>query len=102
MKNFIIICKQKYSFLESVLKTFFNAYTPEEKTLAQIQAEAWVSVLQKNYSREQQNEILAMTGKLLLEKREEEISKAYKDISNLKTTNTELYNLDLSKIRFEF
>jgi hypothetical protein len=67
----------------------------KEESLVSAQARVWVDVLQKQYTREQQNEILTLAGKILIERREQEIADTFRDLTNLKNTNTELCNLRL-------
>ena len=95
MKNIIVTCKHKMSLLSRYFRPYLDPYIPEQKSLAQIQAEAWVEVLRDNYTREQQNEILSLAGKILIERREQEIADTFKDLTNLRNTKAELCNLRL-------
>ena len=45
MKNIIVTCKHKMSLLSRYFRPYLDPYIPEQKSLAQIQAEAWVEVL---------------------------------------------------------
>ena len=102
MKKFISTCRQRkislqIQFRKLVQKVAAWLEVQEEKEVSLVEAQAtiWVDVLQKQYTREQQNEILALVGKILIERREQEIAETFKDLTNLKNTNTELCNLRL-------
>ena len=102
MKKFISTCRQKkislqIQFRKLIQKVASWAEVQEEKEVSLVEAQAtvWVDVLQRQYTREQQNEILALVGKILIERREQEIVDTFKDLTNLKNTNTELCNLRL-------
>ena len=101
MKKFISTCRQKkislqIQFRKLVQKVATWLEVQEEKvSLVETQATVWVDLLQKQYTREQQNEILAVVGKILIERREQEIADTFKDLTNLKNTNAELCNLKL-------
>lgn len=102
MKKFISTCRQKkislqIQFRKLVQKVAAWLEVQEEKevSLVEAQAKVWIDVLQKQYTREQQNEILTLAGKMLIERREQEIVDTFKDLTNLKNTNAELCNLKL-------
>ena len=102
MKKFISTCRQKkislqIQFRKLIQKVASWSEVQEEKevSLVETQATVWVDLLQKQYTGEQQNEILAVAGKILIERREQEIADTFKDLTNLKNTNTELCNLRL-------
>ena len=75
--------------------TWLEVQEEKEVSLVEAQAKVWIDVLQKQYTREQQNEILTLAGKMLIERREQEIADTFKDLTNLKNTNAELCNLKL-------
>ena len=102
MKKFISTCRQRkislqIQFRKLVQKVAAWLEVQEEKKVSLVEAQAtvWVDVLQKQYTREQQNEILTLAGKILIERREQEIADTFKDLTNLKNTNAELCNLKL-------
>lgn len=103
MKKFISTCRQKKISLQIQFRKLVQKIASwlevqeekEEESLVQAQARVWVDVLQKQYTREQQNEILTLAGKILIERREQEIADTFKDLTNLKNTNAELCNLKL-------
>ena len=102
MKKFISTCRQRKVSLQIQFRKLVQQEAPwlevqEEKEVSLVEAQAtvWVDVLQKQYTREQQNEILAIVGKILIERREQEIADTFKDLTNLRNTNTELCNLRL-------
>lgn len=102
MKKFISTCRQRkvslqIQFRKLIQKVVSWLEVQEEKEVSLVEAQAtvWVDVLQRQYTREQQNEILALVGKILIERREQEIADTFKDLTNLKNTNTELCNLRL-------
>ena len=75
--------------------TWLEVQEEKEVSLVETQATVWVDLLQKQYTREQQNEILALVGKILIERREQEIADTFKNLTDLKNTNAELCNLKL-------
>ena len=102
MKKFISTCRQRkislqirFRKLVQKVATWLEVQEEKEVSLVEAQATVWVDVLQRQYTREQQNEILALVGKILIERREQEIADTFKDLTNLKNTNTELCNLRL-------
>ena len=102
MKKFISTCRQKkislqiqFRKLVQKVATWLEVQEEKEASLIEAQATVWVDVLQKQYTREQQNEILTLVGKMLIERREQEIADTFKDLTNLKNTNAELCNLRL-------
>lgn len=102
MKKFISTCRQRkislqiqFRKLVQKVEAWLEAQEKKEVRLVEAQASVWVDVLQKQYTREQQNEILALAGKILIERREQEIADTFKDLTNLKNTNAELCNLRL-------
>ena len=102
MKKFISTCRQKKISLQIQFKklvqqvaTWLEVQEEKEASLIEAQATVWVDVLQKQYTREQQNEVLALVGKILIERREQEIADTFRDLTNLKNTNAELCNLKL-------
>ena len=102
MKKFISTCRQRKVSLQIQFRKLLQKVASwsefqEEKEVSLVEAQAtvWVDVLQRQYTREQQNEILALVGKILIERREQEIADTFKDLTNLKNTNTELCNLRL-------
>ena len=102
MKKFISTCRQRkislqiqFRKLVQQIATWLEVQEEKEVSLVEAQATVWVDVLQKQYTREQQNEILALAGKILIERREQEIADTFKNLTDLKNTNTELCNLKL-------
>ena len=102
MKKFINTCRQKkislqiqFRKLVQQVATWLEIQEEKEVSLVEAQATVWVDLLQKQYKREQQNEVLALAGKILIERREKEIADTFKDLTNLKDTNKELCNLRL-------
>ena len=102
MKKFISTCRQRkislqiqFRKLVQQVATWLEVQEEKEVSLVEAQAKVWIDVLQKQYTREQQNEILALAGKMLIERREQEIVDTFKDLTNLKNTNAELCNLKL-------
>ena len=102
MKKFISTCRQKkislqiqFRKLVQQVATWLEVQEEKEVSLVEAQAKVWIDALQKQYTREQQNEILALAGKMLIERREQEIVDTLKDLTNLKNTNAELCNLKL-------
>ena len=102
MKKFISTCRQRkislqirFRKLVQKVATWLEVQEEKEVSLVEAQATVWVDVLQRQYTGEQQNEILALVGKILIERREQEIVDTFKDLTNLKNTNTELCNLRL-------
>ena len=102
MKKFISTCRQRKISLQIQFRkfvqqvaTWLEIQEEKEVSLVEAQATVWVDLLQKQYKREQQNEVLALAGKILIERREKEIADTFKDLTNLKNTNTELCNLRL-------
>lgn len=102
MKKFISTCRQKkislqiqFRKLVQQVATWLEVQEEKEVSLVEAQAKVWIDVLQKQYTREQQNEILTLAGKMLIERREQEIVDTFKDLTNLKNTNAELCNLRL-------
>ena len=102
MKKFISTCRQKkislqiqFRKLVQKVATWLEVQEEKEASLIEAQATVWVDVLQKQYTREQQNEVLALVGKILIERREQEIADTFRDLTNLKNTNAELCNLKL-------
>ena len=102
MKKFISTCRQKkislqiqFRKLVQKVATWLEVQKEKEVSLVEAQAKVWIDVLQKQYTREQQNEILTLAGKMLIERREQEIADTFKDLTNLKNTNAELCNLKL-------
>ena len=102
MKKFISTCRQRkislqiqFRKLVQQVATWLEVQEEKEVSLVEAQAKVWVDVLQKQYTREQQNEILTLAGKMLIERREQEIVDTFKDLTNLKNTNAELCNLKL-------
>lgn len=102
MKKFISTCRQRkislqirFRKLVQKVATWLEVQEEKEVSLVEAQATVWVDVLQRQYTREQQNEILALVGKILIERREQEIVDTFKDLTNLRNTNTELCNLRL-------
>ena len=102
MKKFISTCRQRKISLQIQLRklvqkaaSWLEVQEEKEVSLVEAQASVWVNVLQKHYTREQQNEILALAGKILIERREQQIADTFKDLTNLKNTNAELCNLKL-------
>lgn len=102
MKKFISTCRQKkislqirFRKLVQKVATWLEVQEEKEVSLVEAQAKVWIDVLQKQYTREQQNEILTLAGKMLIERREQEIVDTFKDLTNLKNTNAELCNLKL-------
>ena len=102
MKKFISTCRQKkislqiqFRKLVQQVATWLEVQEEKEVSLVETQATVWVDLLQKQYTREQQNEILALVGKILIERREQEITDTFRDLTNLKNTNAELCNLRL-------
>ena len=103
MKKFISTCRQKkislqiqFRKLVQQVATWLEVQEEKEVSLVEAQAKVWIDVLQKQYTREQQNEILTLAGKILIERREQEIVDTFKDLTNLKNTNAELCNLKLT------
>ena len=103
MKKFISTCRQKkislqiqFRKLVQQVATWLEVQEEKEVSLVEAQAKVWIDVLQKQYTREQQNEILTLAGKMLIERREQEIADTFKDLTNLKNTNAELCNLKLT------
>lgn len=103
MKKFISTCRQKkislqiqFRKLVQQVATWLEVQEEKEVSLVEAQAKVWIDVLQKQYTREQQNEILTLAGKMLIERREQEIVDTFKDLTNLKNTNAELCNLKLT------
>ena len=102
MKKFISTCRQnkislqiRFRKLVQQVATWLEVQEEKEVSLVETQATVWVDVLQRQYNREQQNEILALAGKILIERREQEIADTFKDLTDLKNTNAELCNLRL-------
>ena len=102
MKKFISTCRQRkislqiqFRKLVQQVATWLEVQEEKEVSLVETQATIWVDLLQKQYTREQQNEILALAGKILIERREQEIADTFRDLTNLKNTNAELCNLKL-------
>ena len=102
MKKFISTCKQKkislqiqFRKLVQQVATWLEVQEEKEVSLIEAQASVWVDLLQKQYKRQQQNEVLALAGKILIERREQEIADTFKDLTDLKNTNAELCNLRL-------
>ena len=102
MKKFISTCRQKkislqirFRKLVQQVATWLEVQEEKEVSLVEAQATVWVDLLQKQYTREQQNEILALSVKILIERREQEIADTFKNLTNLKNTNAELCNLRL-------
>ena len=102
MKKFISTCRQKkislqiqFRKLVQKVATWLEVQEEKEVSLVEAQATVWVDILQKQYTREQQNEILTLAGKILIERREQEIADTFKDLTNLKDTNKGLCNLRL-------
>ena len=102
MKKFISTCRQKkislqirFRKLVQKVATWLEVQEENEVSLVEAQASVCIDVLQKQYNREQQNEILTLAGKMLIERREQEIADTFKDLTNLKNTNAELCNLRL-------
>ena len=102
MKKFISTCRQRkislqiqFRKLVQKVATWLEVQEEKEASLIEAQATVWVDVLQKQYTREQQNEVLALVGKILIERREQEIADTFRDLTNLKNTNAELCNLKL-------
>ena len=99
MKKFISTCRQKKISLQIQFRKLVQKVAAwlevQEVSLVEAQATVWVDILQKQYTREQQNEILALAGKILIERREQEIADTFRDLTNLKNTNAELCNLRL-------
>ena len=102
MKKFISTCRQRkislqiqFRKLVQQVATWLEVQEEKEVSLVEAQAKVWIDVLQKQYTREQQNEILTLAGKMLIERREQEIVDTFKDLTNLKNTNAELCNLKL-------
>ena len=102
MKKFISTCRQRkislqiqFRKLVQQVATWLEVQEEKEVSLVETQATVWVDLLQKQYTREQQNEILVLAGKILIERREQEIADTFKDLTNLKNTNAELCNLKL-------
>ena len=102
MKKFISTCRQRKISLQIQFRklvqrvaTWLEVQEEKEVSLVEAQAKVWIDVLQKQYTREQQNEILTLAGKMLIERREQEIVDTFKDLTNLKNTNAELCNLKL-------
>ena len=102
MKKFISTCRQRkislqiqFRKLVQQVATWLEVQEEKEVSLVEAQAKVWIDVLQKQYTREQQNEILTLAGKILIERREQEIADTFKDLTNLKNTNAELCNLKL-------
>ena len=102
MKKFISTCRQRKISLQIQLRkliqkvaSWLEVQEEKEVSLVEAQAKVWIDVLQKQYTREQQNEILTLAGKMLIERREQEIVDTFKDLTNLKNTNAELCNLKL-------
>lgn len=102
MKKFISTCRQRkislqiqFRKLVQQVATWLEVQEEKEVSLVETQATVWVDLLQKQYKREQQNEVLALAGKILIERREKEIADTFKDLTNLKDTNKELCNLRL-------
>ena len=102
MKKFISTCRQRKISLQIQLRkliqkvaSWLEVQEEKEVSLVEAQAKVWIDVLQKQYTREQQNEILTLAGKMLIERREQEIADTFKDLTNLKNTNAELCNLKL-------
>lgn len=102
MKKFISTCRQRkislqiqFRKLVQQVATWLEVQEEKEVSLVEAQAKVWIDVLQKQYTREQQNEILTLAGKMLIERREQEIADTFKDLTNLKNTNAELCNLRL-------
>ena len=102
MKKFISTCRQRKSSLQIQFRklvqqvaTWLEVQEEKEVSLVEAQATVWADLLQKQYTREQQNEILAVAGKILIERREQEIADTFKNLTNLKSTNAELCNLRL-------
>ena len=103
MKKFISTCRQKkislqiqFRKLVQQVAAWLEVQEEKEVSLVETQAKVWIDVLQKQYTREQQNEILTLAGKMLIERREQEIVDTFKDLTNLKNTNAELCNLKLT------
>ena len=103
MKKFISTCRQKKISLQTQFRklvqqvaAWLEVQEEKEVSLVETQAKVWIDVLQKQYTREQQNEILTLAGKMLIERREQEIVDTFKDLTNLKNTNAELCNLKLT------
>lgn len=102
MKKVFSTCRQKkislqirFRKLVQKVAAWLEVQEEKEVSLVEAQATVWVDILQKQYTREQQNEILALAGKILIERREQEIADTFRDLTNLKNTNTELCNLRL-------
>ena len=102
MKKFISTCRQKkislqiqFRKLVQQVAAWLEVQEEKEVSLVETQATVWIDVLQKQYTREQQNEILTLAGKMLIERREQEIADTFRDLTNLKNTNAELCNLRL-------
>ena len=102
MKKVFSTCRQKKISLQIQLRklvqkvaAWLEVQEEKEESLVATQARVWVDVLQKQYTREQQNEILTLAGKILIERREQEIADTFKDLTNLKNANTGLCNLRL-------
>ena len=102
MKKVFSTCRQKKISLQIQFRkvvqniaTWLEVQEEKEESLVATQARVWVDVLQKQYTREQQNEILTLAGKILIERREQEIADTFKDLTNLKNANTGLCNLRL-------
>ena len=102
MKKFISTCRQRkislqiqFRKLVQQVATWLEVQEEKEVSLVEAQATVWVDILQKQYTREQQNEVLALAGKILIERREKEIADTFRDLTNLKNTNAELCNLKL-------
>ncbi len=102
MKKFISTCRQKkislqiqFRKLVQQVAAWLEVQEEKEVSLVEAQAKVWIDVLQKQYTREQQNEILTLAGKMLIERREQEIVDTFRDLTNLKNTNAKLCNLRL-------
>jgi hypothetical protein len=102
MKKVFSTCRQRkislqiqFRKLVQKVASWLEVQEEKEESLVAAQARVWVDVLQKQYTREQQNEILTLAGKILIERREQEIADTFRDLTNLKNTNTELCNLRL-------
>ena len=102
MKKVFSTCRQKkislqiqFRKLAQKVATWLEVQEEKEVSLVETQATVWVDLLQKQYTREQQNEILALVGKILIERREQEIAATFKNLTDLKNTNAELCNLKL-------
>ncbi len=98
MKRIISTCRQKkislqiqFRKLVQQVASWLEVQEEKEVSLVEAQATVWVDVLQKQYNREQQNEILSLAGKMLIERREKEIADTFKNLTNLKDTNKDLY-----------